>query len=47
VIDHIVPINFYLASGVEDPRVVNRLDNLRPLWSKENHLKGYKVMHRV
>lgn len=41
-IDHIIPISQYLAEGVTDPAVINRLSNLRPVWAKENLRKGAK-----
>lgn len=35
-IDHIVPVSWFVRYGVNDPRVVNKLNNLRPLWAFEN-----------
>lgn len=39
-IDHIVPIIFFIKSGETDPRVINALENLQPLWAPENISKG-------
>jgi len=41
-IDHIVPISQFLAEGVTDPAVINRLSNLRPIWAVDNLAKGAK-----
>lgn len=39
-IDHIVPISFFIKTGETDPRVINALENLQPLWASENISKG-------
>lgn len=39
-IDHIKPIKAFLDEGVDDPAIVNSLNNLAPLWAKENLSKG-------
>lgn len=39
-IDHIKPIDRFIAQGVTDPRLINALSNLRPMWAKENISKG-------
>ena len=39
-IDHIVPIGFFLKSGIDDPKVINALTNLRPIWAHENLSKS-------
>jgi len=39
-IDHVKPISAYLDEGVTDPSIVNALGNLRPLWAKDNLVKG-------
>jgi hypothetical protein len=41
-IDHIVPISYFFSVGVDDPKKINALSNLRPLWAKENLSKGKK-----
>lgn len=35
-IDHKIPLSWFVWAGVNDPKVVNKLRNLQPLWSKEN-----------
>ena len=39
-IDHITPISYYLKNGVTDPKIINCLSNLRPMWAKDNMSKG-------
>lgn len=39
-IDHIKPIKVFLNEGVYDPRIINALSNLQPLWKSENLSKG-------
>jgi hypothetical protein len=39
-IDHIRPISSFDKD--EDPKVINSLDNLQPLWALENYIKGNK-----
>lgn len=39
-IDHIRPIQDFLNSGVVDPRIINALSNLQPMWAFENLSKG-------
>jgi len=41
-IDHIVPIHHFITIGVGDPKQINALSNLRPLWAQENLSKGKK-----
>lgn len=41
-IDHIVPVAVFFAHGVDDPKVINSLINLRPLSPKENKTKSSK-----
>lgn len=43
-IDHIIPVSEHLKNGVEDPKVINCLSNLRPIWADENLSKGSKVL---
>lgn len=40
-VDHIIPISRFKEGT--DPKIVNRLDNLRPLWSNENLSKQNKI----
>lgn len=42
-IDHIAPVSALVDSGVTDPRVINCLTNLRPMWASENISKGAKM----
>lgn len=39
-IDHVKPISRFLSQGVSDPKIINALSNLRPMWGLENLSKG-------
>lgn len=41
-IDHIIPIAWYIKNGVTDPKVINALSNLQPLYPDENRKKSDK-----
>lgn len=41
-IDHIASISELMKAGVTDPKIVNGLNNLRPLWKGENMKKNAK-----
>ena len=41
-IDHIKSVSSFFEEGITDPRVINALSNLRPLWAEENFAKGAK-----
>ncbi len=41
-IDHIKPIAQFIKEGVSDPAIINALNNLQPLWAKDNLSKGAK-----
>lgn len=43
-IDHVRPIRLFLEEGETDPKVVNALSNLQPLWKLDNLSKGSKVL---
>lgn len=43
VIDHIIPVSAFLRAGVNDPKIVNALSNLRPLCRIENSIKSNKL----
>lgn len=43
VIDHIYPIAQFMRDGVNDPKKINCLSNLRPLCRKENNKKRDKL----
>jgi hypothetical protein len=47
VIDHKIPINYYLAQGIQDPKIVNRLDNLQPMEKIANIQKSDKLIYNV
>ena len=42
-IDHIKPIKAFLDEGVTDPKIINSLENLQPLWAFDNISKGCKL----
>jgi hypothetical protein len=42
-IDHIKPVSAFLLEGIDDPKVINALSNLQPLYPAENRLKSDKV----
>ena len=41
-IDHKKPINAFIKEGETDPKIINALDNLQPLWATDNLSKGAK-----
>lgn len=41
-IDHIIPIKQFIDNNIEDIMLINHLDNLQPLWAKENISKKDK-----
>lgn len=41
-IDHKKPISRFLEQGITDPKIVNALSNLQPMWASENRSKGAK-----
>lgn len=42
-IDHIIPLSVMIKRGITDPKLLNALDNLQPLWAADNHRKSAKV----
>jgi len=46
-IDHIVPIKSFFEEGCYDPKKINCLSNLRPLWADENQAKGAGRSHLI
>jgi len=42
-IDHIIPVDYYLKNGVNNPKIINALNNLRPLLKEKNRKKGNKL----
>lgn len=41
-IDHIFPIKAFIDYGINDPKLINSLDNLQPLQSSKNKKKSFK-----
>ena len=41
-IDHIKPVSAFVKEGITDPKIINALDNLQPLWAEDNLRKGNK-----
>ena len=39
-IDHKKPVAEFIRQGITDPRTINMLSNLQPLWAPENIAKG-------
>lgn len=39
-IDHKVPIIQYVKAGIENPKIINSLDNLIPMWAEHNLSKN-------
>ena len=39
-IDHKTPLSLMISQGITDPSIINALDNLQPMWAKENLSKG-------
>lgn len=39
-IDHRKPVSAFMAQGITNPKTINMLCNLRPLWAYENQKKG-------
>ena len=46
-IDHIKPVSIFISEGITDPKIINALDNLQPLWAKDNLEKGVKYERPV
>lgn len=46
-IDHIIPIAWYIKNGITDPKVINTLSNLQPLYPAENRKKSDKYEVRI
>jgi len=43
-IDHIIPVSWFISNNLYDIEMVNSLNNLQPLWAKENLNKRDKVL---
>lgn len=35
-VDHIKPLCIFIDEKIHDPKIINALSNLRPLWAEEN-----------
>lgn len=46
-IDHITPVSAMVANGIHDPKIVNCLTNLRPLWKDQNRAKSAEITHLI
>lgn len=42
-IDHIVSISQLIKEGITDPKIINALSNLKPIWAKDNLKKNAKL----
>lgn len=43
-IDHIKPVNVFIKEGETDPKIINALSNLRPLWAYDNLCRSRKAI---
>ncbi|AVH85447.1 hypothetical protein Rostov1_00057 [Vibrio phage Rostov-1] len=43
-IDHIKPVAQFKREGITDPKIINALSNLQPLWAEENLKKSDKTL---
>ncbi len=43
-VDHIKSVNKFIQEGITDPKIVNALSNLQPLWKLDNLSKGDKCL---
>jgi len=41
-IDHIKPLSLFIKEGIYDLNIINDLDNLKPMWAKDNLEKSSK-----
>lgn len=44
-IDHKKPVSRFVEQGITDPRIINALSNLQPLWAKDNLEKSDKWIY--
>lgn len=44
-IDHRKPISRFIKQGITDPKIINALSNLQPLWAKDNLEKSDKWIY--
>ena len=43
-IDHIKPVIAFVKEGIDDPKIINALSNLQPLWAEDNMSKSGKYL---
>jgi len=43
-IDHIIPISEFIRRGESDPKIINALSNLKPIWAVNNLKKNNKII---
>lgn len=43
-IDHIIPVSYFIKNNITDISIINALNNLQPLWKKDNLSKGNKIL---
>lgn len=43
-IDHVYPVSRYVLDGIEDPAIINSLDNLIPMWAAHNIEKRNRTL---
>lgn len=46
-IDHIIPVAWHIKNGITDPKIINRLANLQPLYPDENRKKSDKYQEGI
>lgn len=44
-VDHITPVDAFLTAGIYEPKRVNALSNLQPLYPAENRAKSNKIIN--
>lgn len=42
-VDHIKPISYFMRNGISDPKIINALSNLQPLYPQENMSKSDRI----
>jgi hypothetical protein len=46
-VDHIKPISAFVKEEIDDPKIINALDNLCPMWHVDNMRKGNKYQGEI
>ena len=44
-IDHVTPVSVMIGNGITDPKLINALPNLKPIYKSENRSKGNKEVY--